>query len=114
MATDAAAASGGKFIQVTDAEITEAQAALASEGIFVEPASAAAVAGAWRLGATEHGVTERGATGGGATDGGDGDLVCVLTGHGLKDPDAVPRADPILIPAALDALRAAIEQDEGA
>ncbi len=94
-ATDAAAASGGKFMQVTDAEITQAQAALASEGIFVEPASAAAVAGAWRLGATE---------------GGDGDLVCVLTGHGLKDPDAVPRADPIQIPSGLDALRAAIEE----
>lgn len=94
-AVGAATASGGRFIQVSDAEITEAQQALASEGIFVEPASAAAVAGAWRLGEAE---------------GSDGDLVCVLTGHGLKDPDAVPRADPIRIPASLDSLREVIEE----
>lgn len=92
-AVRAAGGSGGRFVAVTDAEISEAQASLAAEGIFVEPASAAAVAGAWRLGA-------------GASD--EGDMVCVLTGHGLKDPDAVPKSDPIKIPASLDALRAVI------
>ncbi|MGH2404416.1 MAG: threonine synthase [bacterium] len=91
-AVAAATESGGRFVAVSDAEITEAQAALAAEGIFVEPASAAAVAGTWRVGA--------------AAD--DGDLVAVLTGHGLKDPDAVARTDPIRIPASLEALREAI------
>lgn len=92
-AVRAAGGSGGRFVAVTDAEISEAQASLAAEGIFVEPASAAAVAGAWQLGADPPDQ---------------GDVVCVLTGHGLKDPDAVPRSDPIKIPASLDALRAVI------
>ncbi len=92
-AVRAAGGSGGRFVAVTDAEISEAQASLAGEGIFVEPASAAAVAGAWRLGADSS--DQR-------------DVVCVLTGHGLKDPDAVPQSDPIKIPASLDALRAVI------
>ncbi len=93
-AARAAAASGGRFIQASDAEITGAQRALAADGIFVEPASAAAVAGAIRLDPAELA---------------DGDLVCVLTGHGLKDPDAVPSAEPVGIPATLDALQAVIE-----
>jgi len=92
-AVEAATASGGKFIAVPDAEITEAQRALAAEGIFVEPASAAAVAGVWRLGAD-------------ASE--EGELVCVLTGHGLKDPDAVPRAEPTRVTADLDAVCKAI------
>ncbi|MGQ0551359.1 MAG: threonine synthase [Armatimonadota bacterium] len=92
-AVGAAAQSGGRFVAVSDTEIGEAQAALGAEGIFVEPASAAAVAGAWRLDAASQGK---------------GDVVCVLTGHGLKDPDAVPQRDPIRIPASLEALRDAI------
>ncbi|MHB8505120.1 MAG: pyridoxal-phosphate dependent enzyme, partial [Acidimicrobiales bacterium] len=84
-ATAAASESGGAIEAVTDEEILAAYRLLATEeSVFCEPASAASVAGLLR-----HGVTS------GAT------VVCVLTGHGLKDPDvaigqiAVPRAvDP--------------------
>ena len=74
-ATEAAADSGGSITAVTDEEITKAYQALASrEGIFVEPASAASVAGLAK-------ALERGEVGAGST------VVCILTGHGLKDPD---------------------------
>ncbi|MDQ7841055.1 MAG: threonine synthase [bacterium] len=78
-AVEAAEVSGGWFLQVSDAEILSAQRALAAEGVFVEPASAAAAAGALHL--PEAGLP-------------DGDLVCVLTGHGLKDPDVIGMAEP--------------------
>jgi threonine synthase len=67
--------SGGHIGAVTDAEIIDAYRLLASaEGCFVEPASAAAVAGL--LKATDDGLIERDET-----------VVCTLTGHGLKDPE---------------------------
>jgi threonine synthase len=73
-------ASGGRIATVSDEEIVAAQSWLAAtEGVFCEPASAAAVAGALK-----HGVQ------------GDS-LVCVLTGHGLKDPDvAIENAPPVI------------------
>ncbi|BBL80615.1 threonine synthase [Rubrobacter xylanophilus] len=68
--------SGGLLESVTDAEILDAQELLArEEGVFCEPASAAGVAGLLKL------AREGRAPG--------GTVVCVLTGHGLKDPDAV-------------------------
>ncbi len=68
--------SEGAILAVSDAEILSAQRWLAGlEGVFAEPASAAAVAGLSR--ARHQGLVEEGA-----------DVVCVLTGHGLKDPDA--------------------------
>ncbi|NES69548.1 MAG: pyridoxal-phosphate dependent enzyme, partial [Okeania sp. SIO2D1] len=58
---------------VTDEEILEAYRLLASnEGIFCEPASAASVAGLLKV----KDQVPRGSK-----------VVCVLTGHGLKDPD---------------------------
>ncbi len=67
-------ASQGAFNAVTDEEILDAYRLLASqEGIFCEPASAASVAGLLKV---KDQVPE------GAT------VVCVLTGNGLKDPDA--------------------------
>lgn len=78
-AVEAAEVSGGRFLQVSDEEILSAQRALAAEGVFVEPASAAAAAGALHL--ADAGLP-------------DGDVVCILTGHGLKDPDAVRMAEP--------------------
>ncbi len=67
--------SGGTAGIVTDLEIGEAQRFLASrEGIFVEPSSAASVAGLWKL-------AGRGTFAAGDT------IVCVATGHGLKDPE---------------------------
>ena len=70
-ATAAAAESGGSITAVTDEEILAAYKLLAgTESVFCEPASAASVAGLIKLGVPE-----------GST------VVCVLTGHGLKDPD---------------------------
>jgi len=67
--------SGGHIGAVTDAQILDAYRMLASqEGVFVEPASAASVAGL--LQAAALGLIERGET-----------IVCTVTGHGLKDPN---------------------------
>jgi threonine synthase len=64
--------SGGRVSAVSDEQILASYRMLAAaEGIFCEPASAASVAGLLAHGA---GGAER--------------IVCVLTGHGLKDPDA--------------------------
>jgi threonine synthase len=67
--------SGGSIESVTDDEILAAYRDVArSEGVFCEPASAASIAGVRKLAAA--GRIDPGAT-----------IVCVLTGHGLKDPD---------------------------
>jgi len=73
--------SGGLIDTVTDREILSAYKLLAGkEGVFVEPASAASVAGILKLSRSGYfrreDVTGREAT-----------VVCILTGHGLKDPD---------------------------
>ena len=69
--------SGGLIDMVSDEEILVAYKILASkEGIFVEPASAASVAGILKL--AENGYFDRFSK---------ARIVCVLTGHGLKDPD---------------------------
>ena len=73
-ATEAAETSGGSIGSVRDKEILEAYRSLAAEGVFVELASAAGVAGLRQLAA-------EGKIPGGCT------VTCVLTGHGLKDPD---------------------------
>jgi threonine synthase len=66
--------SDGAAETVTDREILEAQKTLASkEGIFVEPASAASIAGLKKL--RDSGEIDRSDL-----------IVCVTTGHGLKDP----------------------------
>jgi len=67
--------SGGTAETVADEEILEAQKMLArSEGLFVEPASASSIAGLKKL--FEAGKIDK-----------DEVVVCVTTGHGLKDPD---------------------------
>lgn len=74
-AVEAAGSSCGKIQKVTDAEILEAYKILAkNEGIFVEPASAASIAGIIKM--HKDKVLEKGDK-----------VVAVLTGHGLKDPD---------------------------
>ena len=81
--------SGGLIDIVTDDEIVEAYKMLARlEGVFVEPASAASVAGVIKLNKT--GYFRKGDC-----------IVCILTGHGLKDPDrAIATAEcPPAIPA---------------
>jgi threonine synthase len=78
-AMDAFTASRGEVRAVSDDEILAAYGLLgAREGVFCEPASAAAVAGLLKYGA-------------------EGRVVCVLTGHGLKDPQtAMSRAAPVV------------------
>jgi threonine synthase len=73
-AVAAATESEGAILAVTDREILAAYRRVAREGLFAEPASAASVAGLLHLHA--EGQLAAGAT-----------VVCVLTGHGLKDPD---------------------------
>ncbi len=66
--------SGGRIEAVTDDEILAAHRLLSStEGIFVEPGSAASIAGL--LKASREGLVPADAT-----------VVCTVTGHGLKDP----------------------------
>jgi threonine synthase len=78
-AMDAVTSSRGEIRAVSDAEILDAYAFLgANEGVFCEPASAASVAGLLKYGA-------------------EGTVVCVLTGHGLKDPTtAIDRAGGVI------------------
>jgi threonine synthase len=90
--------SGGVIEAVTDEEILAAYRDLARlEGVFCEPASAASVAGVRKLAAA--GRIDPGAT-----------IVCVLTGHGLKDPDTATRqADAVVEAAAsVDGVREAL------
>ncbi|OIV36827.1 threonine synthase [Mangrovactinospora gilvigrisea] len=92
-AVEARDASGGVIDLVTDRQILSAYRLLAAqEGVFVEPASAAGVAGL--LAAAEDGRLAAGQT-----------VVVTVTGNGLKDPDwAVAGApQPVTVPVDADA-----------
>ena len=85
--------SGGLVDMVSDEEILSAQLWLAGEeGIFVEPASAAPIAGLLRACKGDKGA--RFST---ALIGEGSRIVCTVTGHGLKDPEviAVPKPAPV-------------------
>ncbi|MGH2916926.1 MAG: threonine synthase [Solirubrobacteraceae bacterium] len=94
-AMNAMTASGGSVAEVSDEQILSAYRLLArTEGIFCEPASAASVAGLLAHGA---GDARR--------------VACVLTGHGLKDPQtALAQVNDAVVPCApqLDALESAV------
>src|SRR5687767_8713976 len=86
-AMEAFTGSRGRVAAVSDAQILDAYRFLAAnEGVFCEPASAASVAGI-----LAHGLP--------APDGGSPPqtLVCVLTGHGLKDPDTALGKAPAVV-----------------
>ena len=90
--------SSGTAETVTDAEILAAQKLLARvEGLFVEPASASSIAGLKKL--VENGDVDK-----------DERVVCVTTGHGLKDPDtAVQMSEkPIEVDAEMEAIERAL------
>jgi len=93
-ALEAAQASGGRIVAIPDDEILAAQRALAAEGVWVEPASAAGLAGL---------LAEAGS---GSLDVRGKRVVIVCTGHGLKDPSIVTEgiAPPRSIPATEEAL----------
>jgi threonine synthase len=93
--------SGGLIAAVTDREILAAYRLLARcEGVFVEPASAASVAGL--LTAASDGTVPAGST-----------VVCTLTGNGLKDPEwAISGAPaPVTVPVDDAAAAAALGLD---
>jgi threonine synthase len=82
--------SDGRFLAATDDELLAAYRLLArEEGVFVEPASAASVAGL--LKAAEDGWVRPGST-----------VVCTVTGHGLKDPDTALRDVPAVTALPVD------------
>jgi threonine synthase len=87
LAIDAARSPEGGIWSVTDRQILAAYRMIAREGLFVEPASAASVAGL--LQAREEGRVPPGST-----------VVCVLTGHGLKDTEwaIAGAAHPVTVP----------------
>lgn len=92
--------SGGTVSTVTDDEILSAQRLLARhEGIFAEPAGAAALAGLVKD--LERGVVDRSA-----------EVVCVSTGHGLKDPDVAigQSAKPRTVDVSMSALERLIKE----
>jgi threonine synthase len=83
-AMNAFTASRGEVRAVSDSEILDAYSLLgASEGVFCEPASAASVAGLLKFGA-------------------EGRVVCVLTGHGLKDPQTAMNRAASVVPCEPD------------
>jgi threonine synthase len=91
-AMDAVTSSRGEIRAVSDAEILDAYALLgAREGVFCEPASAASVAGLLKYGAS-------------------GRVVCVLTGHGLKDPQTALKRATHVVPCdvSIDAVERAV------
>lgn len=97
--------SGGLIDSVTDEEILEAYRWLAQrEGVFAEPASAASVAGCLKLAKTDFFKKAKDRLKHEPV------VTCVLTGHGLKDPDCVLKniKQPSMIPATLEAILEAI------
>ncbi|MBN1133344.1 MAG: threonine synthase [Methanosarcinaceae archaeon] len=93
--------SNGTAETVTDEELIQAQKDLAQlEGIGVEPASATSVAGLKKL--IDTGVIGR-----------DEIVVCITTGHLLKDPEEVIDvcAEPIVVDATIEAIRESVFSD---
>ncbi len=89
-AVEAQQQSKGRFLAATDEEILAAYHLIArNEGVFVEPASAASVAGL--LKSIEDGWVKRGST-----------VVCTVTGNGLKDPDTALKDMPTVTAVPVD------------
>jgi threonine synthase len=98
-ALQAAEESTGRISAVSDDEILSMQRSLCRlEGIWVEPASAAGLAGlAHEIAAGRFEAKGR-------------CIVAICTGHGLKDPDIITKemTKPLVVPPSLDALEEAI------
>lgn len=94
-ATNAARESNGLIDKVTDEEILEAYKLIArTEGIFVEPACAAPLAGLIR--SVKNGSIPEGSV-----------VTATMTGHGLKDPDTAVKTagfEPTVVPAEKEAV----------
>ena len=100
-ALQAAEESRGRIIAVSDEEILGMQRRLAASGVWVEPASAAGLAGlAHEIQAGRFAARGK-------------RIVAVCTGHGLKDPEIIARSmpRPEVLPASLEALESAINRE---
>jgi threonine synthase len=97
-ALEAAEQSNGRIIAVSDEQILLMQRRLAASGVWVEPASAAGLAGLARE-LHEKKIDLHGKR-----------VVGVCTGHGMKDPDIIAKSMPAprLLPAEIRALEDAI------
>jgi threonine synthase len=95
--------SGGLIDSVTDEEIVEAYKMLAQkEGVFVEPASAASVAGMLKYAKRGYFPKKKKIR-----------VVCVVTGHGLKDPDRAIKSvefKPIVVKPDIKAIMRIIDK----
>jgi threonine synthase len=93
-ALQAAEESGGRIVAASDDEILSMQRRLAGEGVWVEPASAAGLAGLASL-AQKGEIKLKGQR-----------VVAVCTGHGLKDPDIIIKqmSEPAVVSPSLGAL----------
>ena len=92
--------SRGSIQAVSDREILQAYRLLAQEdGLFAEPASAASVAGLLKLASAGYFKPHRRAT-----------IVCILTGHGLKDPERAIKSIrlPRQLPPSLSVISKAV------
>jgi threonine synthase len=99
-ALQAAEESNGRIIAVSDDSILAMQRRLAKEGIWVEPASAAGVAGlAAQIQSGQFQATGK-------------RIVAICTGHGLKDPDIIVQQfqAPVVLPPNLQILEEIILQ----
>jgi threonine synthase len=99
LAVEALSTSDGLVEAVTDEQILDAQQLLADrEGVFVEPASAAGVAGLLQV--ARRGELDRGQR-----------IVCTVTGHGLKDIETALRSrevSTVTVPATVEAAAASL------
>ena len=96
--------SGGVIDMVTDDEIVSAYKLLAmKEGIYCEPASAASIAGLIKYGKKKYFAKQKKTV----------KIVCVLTGHGLKDPDRAIKSvefKPVVVKPDLKSIMKIIEK----
>ncbi len=97
-ALEAAEQSNGKIIAVSDDDILFMQRRLAAEGVWVEPASAAGLAGL-RSELMQKSLDLQGKR-----------VVAICTGHGLKDPDIIAHSmpSPVRLPASYEKLESAL------
>jgi threonine synthase len=93
-ALEAASESNGKIIAISDEEILSAQKILAGEGVWVEPASAAGLAGLIAE-ASRPTFEAKGKR-----------VVIICTGHGMKDPSIITESfqSPKIVPAKFESL----------
>jgi threonine synthase len=111
LAEEARDESNGLIDMVSDDEIIQAYKLLATkEGVFAEPASCASIAGLLKLHKSGYFSNE---TTPATKIGGSTKIVCILTGHGLKDPDRAIKSveEPKIIKPQIKAILSEIGLD---